>query len=1021
MGNLQKEMVDGKIFHTGPATFLGNSVSIKATLEGTVTQQINIIFPESTTLSTNRLVDLVGGDLREFIPESLFAAARLDRMEFEFRGGSYVKFTRIVYQSGIWTPFPGQDAKVYETEIAAGIMNPGTKQKSVEIKLRGSLMIPESVTNYMGLGKTGWDVTGYINMETKYFYMAAAFNTEIPLHPEKLIVFKKSKIMLYFVGPKAHLAIGGQLELRPKGQDPILLDGEVSFALNKSEIFGQGYMTGYWKNPFGISDQLYIHNPGAGFGADFKTTPFPAPIFALQGGFSVGNHQKDKAQFYGDATLVMHSTDPTQNMIDAEITRANLYDIIGAFFSEGTPTELIETTKKTYLRNARLRIVPPGPGIRIFGEYYEPGIHIQGIYDVGDYTGSMLISIDQYQVAVYAGMSPLKYDGISITASSDPSKGPEAFIQINKSNEKIPLKGFMAIDGKVDALGLSTQADIYMSDAGFNIEVDGKIFDTFQASLDMAGTDLLKQGSVYVKAEFESEGDLAKKIAEAASAEIEKVAQEAHDNFENDKANLEALRPQLNAKKNQLTAKQEEVRADYRRLCGLMDQRAENERAKTAKQAEIDAKQSQITALDYKIKNEAYGSANFIKSTACPPGYSFYTSVIKKSGCYKCPTNYTKAGLNDIGSDIACWIPESSDFKSGVDKGAIPFLGSCSSGQFTMGVMGRCYECPPGYTRSASPILESACVKITKAQYKEAIGPADTDCTGRSFKDPRNGGECWECDEGYERPLLSVNPVTSDKACELPNLIELNAQLAGLIAEKELMVADLNIIINGIAKAGAELSSVTMDVCNAVNNTDLINQDPRVLPIFTEWGALSLQVNELQSVVDVAQGLTDNSLMATQWLVENAGKGMNIVQITKAEFEGCLSMISDGTVAMKFEGKLADEAVSGSFEMNFNTPEEGIKNLANALLETNFPITSASNGTCTRPKVARPDIDATAISDFKNKVKKNPNIKEKERLKKMEKPEWAGDAQWPDDSQEKERSQPKPKKNKVMINAVILE
>lgn len=57
----------------------------------------------------------------------------------------------------------------------------------------------------------------------------------------------------------------------------------------------------------------------------------------------------------------------------------------------------------------------------------------------------------------------------------------------------------------------------------------------------------------------------------------------------------------------------------------------------------------------------------------------------------------------------------------------------------------------------------SASAKFSAA---EATGTAKPECTGGSFSDPRNGGECWKCPSGFGRTVFF--PVDSDKACVKP-------------------------------------------------------------------------------------------------------------------------------------------------------------------------------------------------------------------------------------------------------------
>ena len=92
-----------------------------------------------------------------------------------------------------------------------------------------------------------------------------------------------------------------------------------------------------------------------------------------------------------------------------------------------------------------------------------------------------------------------------------------------------------------------------------------------------------------------------------------------------------------------------------------------------------------------------------------------------------------------------------------------------------------------------------------------------------------------------------------------------------------------------------------------------------------------------------------------------------------------------------FKGKFADQSISGSFNIDLKSPTEGINQLANQLLATNFPKATYQNGSCTRPNVTRPDISESSIAAFKREAKNNPNIKDIKKVETEERPSWAGD------------------------------
>ena len=404
VGSLTEKTEEGKTIAIGSIAAFQQSASLEVTLSNSKkVEQLAINFPEAVGLDLQKLRAIANKDIQSYIPEGIGAAIRTERLEFDFSGRDISAAARIIFSAGTWAPFQGQDLKLSELKLMLGVLNP-MGAKAVELEINGALYLPQELANYIDIGETKLEVSGKVNSETGNMSLGAGLSTEeIPIHPDKVVVLKEAKIEFYIENGDPGLAMGGQVEIRPPNQEAVKLDGELSIDLT-GEIFGQGYMTGYWHNPLGLSDQLYIQKAGVGFGLDFKTTPYPMPIFALQGGFSVGSSDPLNARLSGEMTVGFHGGDPSKNMIDAQIHKANLNDVVTSFYPPGVPRDLKNVFKKVYLRNARLTIVPPGDGVELFGQQYDPGIHIQGSYDVDQFTGSMLISISEEELTAYAGI-----------------------------------------------------------------------------------------------------------------------------------------------------------------------------------------------------------------------------------------------------------------------------------------------------------------------------------------------------------------------------------------------------------------------------------------------------------------------------------------------------------------------------------------------------------------------------------------------------------------------------------------
>lgn len=99
----------------------------------------------------------------------------------------------------------------------------------------------------------------------------------------------------------------------------------------------------------------------------------------------------------------------------------------------------------------------------------------------------------------------------------------------------------------------------------------------------------------------------------------------------------------------------------------------------------------------------------------------------------------------------------------------LPVKKRCKSGFFDPRNGGECYSCPAGTLRTVFSVKSpEACQKkgnilggYSSATYIRKA--AKLGCTSSTtFRDPRNGGECWSCPANHNR---SIHPVTGSKAC----------------------------------------------------------------------------------------------------------------------------------------------------------------------------------------------------------------------------------------------------------------
>ena len=152
----------------------------------------------------------------------------------------------------------------------------------------------------------------------------------------------------------------------------------------------------------------------------------------------------------------------------------------------------------------------------------------------------------------------------------------------------------------------------------------------------------------------------------------------------------------------------------------------------------------------------------------CATGQFF--DLIEGGTCWTCPAGYGRT-IFAVNTDKACEKVASTELRRAIenDKGTGWFGTNCPGGQFWDIADGRCHSCPSGYNMLVLEHVhgDRKCAKGIPGAFARAarIGPP---CgTGRLW-DPRNGGECWSCPDGFERTVAAVN---SQYACEYAGIL----------------------------------------------------------------------------------------------------------------------------------------------------------------------------------------------------------------------------------------------------------
>jgi len=512
-GALTTRQEAGGTVASGSATVFGVQAQVAATMQGTSVRTLRLSFPQTARVTPDRLRSVIG-EVASLLPSGLAATASLDYLEMDFQGTS-ITAARAVMGAGTWAPVSDDLLKLSQVQTTFTIKNP-TGARQVEGAVEGRLDLPASLMQLLGIAGTQMVVRGALSPQPGAMTLSAAIATGVKLDGGGKITIQNARIELSTKPSRPGLALAGKMSI-DAGGTPLVFQADVAIDV-RGRMFAEGWMDGMWDNPFGISRDLHVHDLGVGFGINFAA-PVPMPTLAFQGGLKIGNASAPAIQ--GALTLGLDPANPTNSMIDAQLGNLTLLDIVKAFSGGQPPAGVSGILGTIGVQNARLRVVPPGAGVDLFGQHHAPGFLAQGTLSFVGVGGEVLISIDETGVEALAAVSRIQYPGFSLTAANDANLGPYIYVVSRPSRGE----GAFVINGALEVLGIRSLTDIYISDAGFSATLNGKLANAFQATLEIAGDNIFTGGSIWVKAELQN--DFFSRANSVGSAHIQQAINDA--------------------------------------------------------------------------------------------------------------------------------------------------------------------------------------------------------------------------------------------------------------------------------------------------------------------------------------------------------------------------------------------------------------------------------------------------------------------------------------------------------------
>lgn len=392
--------------------------------------------------------------------------------------------------------------------------------------------------------------------------LMASLDANIPLDQKSNVVLKNVNFTLAPNPASFTISLGGMMDVKT---DKRLLTFTTNIAVDITnlELGVQGIMTGTWDRPFDTQGVQLI-DLGIGVGVSFKTTPLPMPTMQFKGKIKVGN--PSSPAFAGDVTFAIDPSNPTQCMIDAGFNQILLSDLVKVVQYSSPSFRVPEDSKNLInsiaVTDARLTIVPGITTVTVLEKVYDPGFLIKGNSTIDGYNTNMLVGISQGGIRASAGISGIIYPPyFSFTGAQGK---PDPYFNLVLSTTD-PKSSKVAYSGKATVLKLVAESDMMLSDKGFDLYMNGKIFDKFQAKLRVAAGST-KDGAGYnVMATMDS--DLQKYISDIASAEIDRATKDSQKAFRDAQTTLNQKQQEVTTLNAEIDKQRGIVQAERDRDC----------------------------------------------------------------------------------------------------------------------------------------------------------------------------------------------------------------------------------------------------------------------------------------------------------------------------------------------------------------------------------------------------------------------------------------------------------------------
>ena len=389
-------------------------------------------------------------------------------------------------------------------------------------------------------------------------------------------------------------------------------------------------MEGRWQDPMGAKG-VAIMDVALYLGIAF---PPIRPSIGIAGGLQVGD-------FIGAAAVKFDAANPGSTMVAIAFNQLYLTDLFDVFcpppIKKAIPKKIVKTVLNVGFEDVNIYVVPQPTNI---GElYFEQGISLSGTMFLWGLRVHSSIKIDQTSgILIEGDVDPITIAGVVKIKGAAGKPGPSLYMDLRTGATPT-----IDISGAVEIFGLKSETVLQISDTEFYFMTIGKIYNLFEASVEVRGSDRNNGGSIYVKAMMKN--DLFAYLRDKATKEIQSAANSATNKIAEEQRKLTAAQKEVNKINKNIQDMRETVKKERERDAARL---RDAQNAVSGAQAEVNRINSEIEKMRNTVKKERERDTARLNSAR-----KTVTDAQNKVNSLQNEINSTKSRIKKLNDDIS--------------------------------------------------------------------------------------------------------------------------------------------------------------------------------------------------------------------------------------------------------------------------------------------------------------------------------------------------------------------------------